>query len=109
MAKLYTIDNKLLTETPELRILDKVYAVDDRTKTVEKAQQIMDNDDIDQSDMMKKLLSLALGAKAAKEIEDANYPFAGYLSIFTKTVAAMLGEDEDEIEQRFQNSKKDNI
>ena len=34
MGKLYTIDHKLLTETPEIRIGDKVYEVEDRQKTV---------------------------------------------------------------------------
>ncbi len=37
MGKLYTIDGKLLTNTPEIRIGDKVYPVDSRTSTVKKA------------------------------------------------------------------------
>lgn len=37
MAKIYTLDGKLLTERPEIRIGDKIYAVDDRTKHGEKA------------------------------------------------------------------------
>ena len=34
MGKMYTFDNKLLTEKPEIRIGDKCYPVDDRTSTV---------------------------------------------------------------------------
>lgn len=30
MGKLYTLDGKLLTETPEIRIGEKVYPVDSR-------------------------------------------------------------------------------
>ena len=36
MGKLYTLDGKLLTETPEIRIGEKVYPVDSRQKTVKK-------------------------------------------------------------------------
>ena len=32
MGKLYTLDGKLLTETPEIRIGEKVYPVDSRQK-----------------------------------------------------------------------------
>ena len=39
--KLYTIDDKLLTERPEIRIGEKVYPVDDRQKTVEKIMQLV--------------------------------------------------------------------
>ena len=43
MGKMYTLDNKLLTETSEIRIGDKVYPVDDRVKTVKKIQEISKN------------------------------------------------------------------
>ena len=43
MGKLYTVDHKLLTETPEVRIGDKVYAVDHRQKTVRKMEDVMDD------------------------------------------------------------------
>lgn len=105
MGKLYTIDHKLLTETPELRILDQVYPVDDRVNTVEKVQSLMEQDGLSQSEMMDQVLALALGNKAAKEIKTANYPFPGYMSIFKSVVAAMLGEDESTVEERFQNAK----
>ncbi len=38
--KLYTIDNALLTECPEIRIGDKVYPLDDRQKTAEKVMNL---------------------------------------------------------------------
>jgi hypothetical protein len=34
MAKMYTLDKKLLVGTPEIRIGDKCFPVDDREKTV---------------------------------------------------------------------------
>ncbi|MFR5119392.1 MAG: hypothetical protein ACLTD2_05215 [Ruminococcus sp.] len=42
MAKMYTLDSKLLTGTPEIRVGDKVYPVDDRQKTVKKILDICD-------------------------------------------------------------------
>lgn len=32
VGKLYTLDQKLLTNTPEIRIGEKIYPIDDRTK-----------------------------------------------------------------------------
>lgn len=39
MGKLYTLDGKLLTETPEIRIGEKVYPVDNRTRYRKKADE----------------------------------------------------------------------
>jgi len=36
MGKLYTLDDKLLIGSPEIRIGDKVYPVDDRIKNRQK-------------------------------------------------------------------------
>ena len=36
MARMYTFDNKLLCGSPELRIGDKVYSIDDRKNTVKR-------------------------------------------------------------------------
>lgn len=40
MGKLYTLDQKLLTNTPEIRIGEKIYPIDDRTKTVMKVTNV---------------------------------------------------------------------
>ena len=41
MGKLYTLDDKLLTEVPEVRVGDKVYPVDNRQKTAMQIQRVM--------------------------------------------------------------------
>lgn len=99
MGKLYTLDGKLLTETPEIRIGEKVYPVDNRTSTVKKLMEI-DQDDTN------AILKLAFGNKAAKEIADQDIPFVAYLKLSKIVIAAMTGEDEDEIEARFQEAAK---
>ena len=43
MAKMYTLDEKLLVGVPEIRIGEKVYKVDDREKTVKKVMALYNN------------------------------------------------------------------
>lgn len=106
MGKMYTLDNKLLTETPEIRIGDKVYPVDDRVNTVKKIQEISKNISDDLYGNISEVLTLALGSKAAKEIEDMNMPYAAYQKMFELVMAAITGEDVDVIADRFQDKEK---
>lgn len=101
--KMYTVDNKLLTECPEIRIGDKVYPIDDRQKTVEKMNKIASSADRENMmEMIREVLKLALGEEAAKELDDANYPFAASLRIFETVTAAMTGETPEQVSARFQ-------
>ena len=106
MGKMYTLDNKLLTETPEIRIGDKVYPVDDRVNTVKKILEISKNVSDDLYGGISKVLDLALGKKAAKEVEDMNMPFAAYQKMFELVMAAITGENVDVIADRFQDKEK---
>jgi len=93
MAKLYTLDHKLLTETPEIRIGEKIYAVDNRQKTVKKLMTIAR--DVQKDDPyagMEKVLELALGHKAAQEIDELDMPYPSYLNLFDLIMAAVTGE-----------------
>lgn len=104
MAKLYTLDHKLLTDTPEIRVGEKVYAVDNRQKTVRKIQAAskeISNDDPYTG--MDKVLELAMGAKAAHEIDDMDMPFPAYQKMFELVMAAVTGEDPEDVSQRFQD------
>lgn len=103
MARLYTLDNKLLTDCPEIRIGDKVYAVDDRQKTVKKilaaAKQI---DSTDPYAGIDKVLELALGVEAARSIDEMDMPYPAYQKMFELVMAAVTGEDPEAIAHRFQ-------
>lgn len=107
MAKLYTLDHKLLTDTPEIRIGEKIYAVDNRQKTVKKIQTAAKN--VQQDDPyegMEKVLELALGAKAAQEIDELNMPYPAYQRMFELVMAAVTGEEPETIADRFQDEAK---
>ena len=104
MAKLYTLDHKLLTDTPEIRIGEKIYAVDNRQKTVKRIQEAskqIGNDDPYAS--IDKVMEMALGAKAAKEIDEMDMPYPAYQKLFELIMAAVTGEEPESIAERFQN------
>ena len=94
MAKMYTLDSKLLTGTPEIRVGDKVYPVDDRQKTVKKILDICDKN------AEKKDLDM-IAPKDYKEIEAMNMPWAAYQQLFTLVISAVTGEDAEKTEARF--------
>lgn len=104
MGKLYTLDEKLLVGTPEVRIGDKVYPVDDRQKTVKKLMKLTgDEKDIEKN--MDEVLKLAFGEKAAREIDEKNLPFPAYQKLFELVIAAMTGEEPEKASTRFQTAE----
>ena len=111
MAKLYTLDGKLLTETPEVRIGDKLYPVDDRTKTVKQILRAVsesragaqggESDPEAAMQGMHQALALAYGPKALEEIKPDELPFAAYQRLIEVRVAAVTGEEPDAAGGRF--------
>ena len=103
MGKLYTLDGKLLTESPEIRIGEKIYPVDNRQKTVAKLQETIANQE-NPNDLMAgvaNVLALALGEKAAQEVENMNMPYPAYQQLFELVIAAVTGDDPEEVGARF--------
>ena len=103
MGKLYTPPGKLLTESPEIRIGEKIYPVDNRQKTVAKLQETIANQE-NPNDLMAgvaNVLALALGEKAAQEVENMNMPYPAYQQLFELVIAAVTGEDPEEVGARF--------
>lgn len=99
MAKLYTIDGKLLTDKPEIRIGDKIYVVDNRKSTIDKAQAaIAKCKEGEESDVMIKFV---LGEKAAKEIEALDLPIPALTSLGIAIRAAIEGIDYEVAEKRM--------
>lgn len=108
MGKLYTLDHKLLTETPEIRVGEKIYPVDNRQKTVSAIQQRttgFNGDDFNAE--IVEVMGLALGKKAAEELDNMNLPFPAWQKLFSLVMAAVTGEEPEEIESRFHQPDED--
>lgn len=106
MGKLYTLDGKYLTDTPEIRIGEKIYPVDNRTKTVKKIikmQKERKGDDTD-IDLINEAVKLALGEKAYKDLNADELPFVAYQKLFELIMSAMVGEEITE-DSRFQEGQ----
>lgn len=93
MGKMYTLDHKLLTETPEIRVGDNIYAVDNRLKTVKKIREVSKDIQEDPYEGIAAVLELALGEKAAKAVEEMNMPHPAYQQLFELVMAAVTGEE----------------
>jgi len=105
MGKLYTLDEKLLTETPEIRIGEKIYPVDDREKTVKKVIKSESGQGTD-PEAIDEILAIALGKGAFKEISALNMPFPAYMQLFQMVVGAMTGEESEDVGRRFPERDK---
>ena len=107
--KLYTIDNARLTECPEIRIGDKVYPLDDRQKTAEKVMKLIPEDGADSRKesmkMIREAFALVFGKEHAQEIDDMNLRYPAYLRLFETVIAAMSGEEPEDVAKRFQSSE----
>lgn len=106
MAKMYTLDNKLLTDIPEIRIGEKVYPVDNRQKTVTKMMAAVQDTKDDVAGGVQTALKLAFGPEGAKEIDAMNMPYPAYQELFTLVLAAMTGDEPEAVTARFQEAAK---
>lgn len=106
MGKLYTLDDKLLTEVPEVRVGDKVYPVDNRQKTVMQIQRVMAKTDIEPEAQLSEAFRLALGGQAAKELEEKNLPYPAVQELFALVLAAVTGEEAEVVRRRFRAARE---
>lgn len=104
--KMYTFDEKLLVGGPEIRIGDKVFAIDDRKKNVKKLLKELnkiekkDNSVIDSDELIIK----AAFGKKADEVLDIDMSFKAQQKLAQDVLAIMTGEEpetEGETEGRF--------
>ena len=107
MAKMYTLDAKLLVGTPEIRIGEKVYSVDDRQKTVKKILKTCDQgEEARDLDTIDEVFKLAFSPKDYKEIEKLDISFAAYQELFMLVISAVTGQEPEEVSDRFQKEKE---
>ncbi|MEG0168189.1 MAG: hypothetical protein RSD23_06570 [Ruthenibacterium sp.] len=105
MAKMYTLDDKLLTEVPEIRIADKVYPVDNRKKTVLRIMELS-KESTTNADSIDKAIAIAMGEDTFAEINAMDLTFPAYQKLFELLMAAVTGEEPETVAERFQKSEK---
>lgn len=107
MAKMYTLDKKLLTEKPEIRIGDKCYPVDDRTSTVKQLMKDLKTVDEDSAEMLNadEMIIKAAFNKNAKEILGMGLSYKAQSELAQMAMAAMTGEEYNPTD-RFQTAEK---
>ena len=94
MAKMYTLDKKLLVGSPEIRIGDEVFPVDDREKNVKKIMKLFDSPG-DDMEKIEEAFKLAFGENY-KKIEEMDMPFSAYTKLQELVIAALTGEEPEE-------------
>lgn len=111
MGKMYTFDEKLLVGSPEIRIGDKVFPIDDRKKTVKKLLKELnkiekkDNSVIDSDELIIK----AAFGKKADEVLDIDMSFKAQQKLSQDVLAIMTGEEpekEGDTEGRFPETEE---
>ena len=86
--KLYTLDGALLTETPEIRISDKIYKIDNRKSAVMRAAE---EAQLDPEHGDEVLIRIHLGEKAAEEIKTMDLPMPAIKALLITLRAAIEG------------------
>ena len=97
------LDTKILPkekrEKPKIKVLDKLYDVDNTKKTYDKLYELEKNTEISVLEKQNTLLELLLGKKALKEILDLDLSSDEYKYLVNVVVAAATGQEPEKIEQ----------
>lgn len=103
------IDTKITKEIltgdnhPQLKVMDKLYVVDDRKSTYDKIQEVQSDEKLSQREVDKKVFELALGKKEAKEIMDLDLSVKDYIYFTYCIMGAITGEDPDKLMNNSKN------
>lgn len=102
MAKIINITDKLSNEKPSLQIGDKVYTVNDGMATVLKFEELASDSTVDN---MVKAIEIALGEKAAKELDVRALSMVNFKVLVIAIMAAVQGIDYEDAAARFQEAQ----
>ena len=97
------LDTKILPkekrENPKIKVLDKLYDVDNTKKTYDKLYELEKDTEKSVIEKQSVLLELLLGKKALKEILDLDPSTEEYKNLVNVVVAAATGRELEETEQ----------
>lgn len=98
MGKRLNISDKLTTGKPSIVIGEKEYEVDNTMESVIRFDETANSND---PDAMFKAIEVALGAKAAKELNVKKMSVPNYKILTIAIMAAMNDMDYEDAEARF--------
>jgi hypothetical protein len=84
---------------PQLKIVDKLYTVDNRQKTFEEITKVQKDTTLDEKERRNKIYELSLGKDAAKEIEEMNLPVESAVYLSYCIMGAIIGEDPKKLQE----------
>lgn len=106
MSKVIDISMRLNNEKPQLKITDElIFKVNNSKSTMLILNQKMKSTDLNDFEEIDKILEALLGKKAVEEINKMDPPMDFYQSILLGAMAAVTGEEIEELEGRFQESE----
>lgn len=101
MAKILNISSKLSLDRPKIIIGNKEYEVNDGLSTVLKFEELVS--ETSGVDSMLGAITVALGEKAAKEIDIESMSLSNFKVVVVAILAAMQDIEYEEAEKRFQD------
>lgn len=93
---------------PQLKIVDKLYTVDNRQSTWDKIQEVNNNQELTTNEKNDKIFELALGTKEAKEIKDMDLPVENYTYLTFCVMGAITGEEPKELQKMAKENARKN-
>ena len=90
---------------PQLKIVDKLYTVDNRQSTWDKIQKVQEDTTLNDDEKTNKVFELALGKEASEEIKNMDLPVENYIYLTYCVMGAITGEEPKKLQEMAKNSK----
>ena len=101
MAQILNISNKLNNEAKFIVFgEDKKYKVNDNYKTLMRASELFNGENVNEADAMMEAIELIIGRNARREVEEMS--LENVKVVFTAVMAIVQGQKFEDMETRFQ-------
>lgn len=90
---------------PQLKIVDKLYTVDNRQSTWDKIQKVQEDDKLTDNVKSDKIFELALGIDALNEIKKMDLPVENSIYLMYCVMGAITGEEPKKLQEMAKNQK----
>lgn len=90
---------------PQLKIVDKLYTVDNRQSTWDKIQKVQEDENLADNVKSDKIFELALGLDALNEIRKMDLPVENSIYLMYCVMGAITGEEPKKLQEMAKNQK----